>query len=193
MRPDDWDRLFAPNAYRRGGPLQALVNILIAILFVVAVGGGAIFVSNYSNRQRALASANATAVAATAAPIQTATARIAAQATATRFAIQTATALARQAPQPAQATPEPVLGIGVVTRGGNLRSEPVVADNTVIGLIWAGDEITFLERRQVADQTWFRVRLTRSASDRSGAGVDAGISGWVSSLLLSGPTPAPTP
>lgn len=190
IRPDDWDKLFAPGAPRRGGPLRTLVNVILAVTFVALLVGGAAFVLNYSNQQRATAQALATAAMATAAPQQTATAEAASLATATRYAIRTATAIARLTPQVAG---EPAIGIGVVTRSGNLRSEPLVADTTVIGLIWAGDEVTLLEQRDVDGQTWFRVRLDRPAQNRSGEGVAAGSSGWASALLLSQPTPVATP
>ena len=40
IRPDDWDRLFAPNAPRRGGPLRALLTILITVIVIALLGAG---------------------------------------------------------------------------------------------------------------------------------------------------------
>jgi hypothetical protein len=165
-----------------------LANVLIAILVIALLAGGATFIINYSNQQRSAARALATIVAATNNPLATSTAAAAVEETATRFAIRTATAIARQTPE---TTPEATLGAGVVTRGGNLRSEPKVADSTVVGLLWAGDQITFLEQRDVGGQTWFRVRVTKPSANRSGDGVPVGTAGWASSVLVSKPTPNP--
>ena len=74
IRTDDWDKLFAPGAPRRGGPLRTLVNVILAVTFVGLLVGGAAFVLNYSNQQRATAQALATVAMATAAPMRTATA-----------------------------------------------------------------------------------------------------------------------
>lgn len=87
----------------------------------------------------------------------------------------------------------PSLGIGVVANGGNLRKEPRIAPETVIGQIWTGDEITFLEQSDVDGQVWFRIRVTKAADNRGGQGVPVGTDGWASATLLSQPTPAPAP
>jgi hypothetical protein len=195
IRPDDWDRLFAPNAPRRGGPLRALGNILLLFVLVgLVVGGGAFFLER---REQQLADASATAVAfatnvapgLTASAGPTATARV--QLTATRFSIQTAQAA--QALGTPIVTPVAGLGMGLVTAGGNLRSEPRIADETVIGLIWPGDEVAFVEQREVGGQLWFRIQVLQPAPDRAGQGVPIGADGWASATLLSQPTPAPAP
>jgi hypothetical protein len=181
IRPGDWDRLFAPNAPRRGGPLRALVNVLTTLLVIVLIGAGSVFAVNYRNQQ--IASQNATAQVVRPTLIAQATARAAA-ATATveaRFAARTATAIAKQP------TPVPSLGAGLVTNGGNLRKEPPRGE--VVGLLWAGDEVTFLQEQQVGGQTWFRIRLVRPAPNRGGEGVAPGTEGWASATLLSQPTP----
>jgi hypothetical protein len=185
IHPSDWDRLFAPNAPRRGGPLRALVNVLITIVVIVLLGAGGTYVVNYRNKQIADANATATAIAPTIVALQTQTAQAIAQATATRIAQRTATAIAKQP------TAEPSLGAGVVASGGNLRKEPLRGE--VLGLLWAGDQITFLQEQQVGGQTWFRVRLIKPAPDRGGPGVAAGAEGWASATLLSQPTPVATP
>jgi hypothetical protein len=181
IRPGDWDRLFAPNAPRRGGPLRALVNVLITFLVIALIGAGSVFAVNYRNQR--IASLNATAQVVAPTLIAQATARAAA-ATATvaaRAAARTATAVAKQP------TPVPSLGAGLVTNGGNLRKDPPRGE--VIGLLWIGDEVTFLQEQQVGGQTWFRIRLTKPAANRGGEGVAPGTEGWASATLLSQPTP----
>lgn len=187
MRSDDWDRLFAPNAPKRGGPLRVLINL---VLFALALGalafGGSWLVSERQQQAERLA-ATATAYVGTVVPQLTSVAAVTqtveAEGTATRIALRTATA--QSAPAPTGA-PEPGIGSGEVVRGGNLRREPRIAEN-VVGLIYPGDRITFLERRAVGDQVWFRIRVDQPATDRSGEGVPAGTEGWASALLLSTP------
>jgi len=50
-RPSDWDHLFAPNAPRRGGPLRALVNVLITIVLIALLSAGGVYAVNYRNKQ----------------------------------------------------------------------------------------------------------------------------------------------
>lgn len=188
MNPGDWDRLFAPNAPRRGGPLRALFNlVLAAILIAVLVGGGTIALS-YRQQQTESLIATATAFTGTVAPQLTSTAAAGQTAealrTATRFAMRTATAAAAANPT---GTPEPGIGSGQVVNGGNLRSEPRIAPETVIGLIYPGDTITFLERRTVGGQLWLRIRIVQPAANRAGEGVASGTEGWASATLLSPP------
>lgn len=178
-RPEDWDILFAPNAPRRGGPGRALVHVLTALLLLGLVSGGGVYAIRWNGQRIASANATATVVLATAFPLQTARA-----VTQTAVAAQaSATAVARRQP-----TAVPELGVGSVLRGGNLRREPRVAPDTVLGLIYTGDAITFLEQRSVDGQPWFRIRVTRPADNRSGEGVPAGAEGWASATLLSPPT-----
>jgi hypothetical protein len=182
IRPGDWDRLFAPNAPRRGGPLRALVNMLLTFLVITLIGAGSVFAVRYRNER--IESQNATAQVVAPTLIAQATARAAA-ATATveaRLAARTATAVANQ-PTPAP----PSLGAGLVTSGGNLRKEPPRGE--VVGLLWAGDEVAFLQEQQVGGQTWFRIRLVKPAANRGGEGVAPGAEGWASATLLSQPTP----
>lgn len=190
IHPSDWDRLFAPNAPRRGGPLRALLNVLITALILSVIAGAAIYLTRYRSQQFATAVAAATSAAATTQPLQTQTAVAAIEArqrvTATHEAQLTATAQAGQAAQQG-------LGSGTVLRGGNLRKDPRVSPDTVIGLIWPGDQITFLEQRDAGGQPWFRIRVTKEAGDRGGPGVAAGAEGWASATLLSPLTPAGTP
>jgi hypothetical protein len=97
------------------------------------------------------------------------------------------------APPTAPPTEEPAIGAGAIVRGGNLRSEPRVADATIAGLVWAGDQIAFLERRVIDGLAWYRIRLIAPAAVRGGEGVAAGTTGWISSALLTRPAPTPTP
>lgn len=188
IRSDDWDRLFAPNAPKRGGPLRALINlVLVALAFGALALGGSWLVSERRQQAERLA-ATATAYVETVVPQLTSfaavTQTVEAQGTATRIALRTATAQAALNPT---GTPEPGIGSGEVVRGGNLRREPRVAPETVVGLIYPGDRITFLERSAVGDQVWFRIRVDQPAADRAGEGVLAGTEGWASALLLSTP------
>lgn len=183
--PNDWDRLFAPDAPRRGGPLQVLVNLLIIGAVFGILTYGALFVLERRTQQTAALIAAATSVAATTIPQQTATAQSATSTAVALTAAQTATAAALPA------GPPEVLGTGTVVRGGNLRTEPRVAPETVVGLIWPGDQIQFLEPREVDGQFWYRIRITQAAADRPGAGVDTGTEGWASATLLSEVTRTP--
>jgi hypothetical protein len=180
INPSDWDRLFAPDARRRGGPLRALANVLITFIVIALLGAGSAFAVSYRNQQLAAASATATAVAPTLIARATQTAAAVANATATRLAARTATAVAKQ--------PTPVTGIGngVVINGGNLRKEAPRGE--VIGLIWAGDQVALLQEQQVGGQSWFRIRLVQPAPNRGGEGVAPGTEGWASGTLIS---PAP--
>lgn len=180
IRQDDWDRLFAPNAPRRGGPLRTLGNILFLVLLIGILGGSIVFALGYRAQQTASFNATATVIAPTLAAQQAATAQVPTQ----RALDATATALAKP-------TAVAAIGRGVVINGGNLRNEPQVAPETVTGLIWPGDEVAFLEQQIVGKQPWFRVRVEREAGNRGGAGVPVGTEGWVSASLLSSLTPVP--
>lgn len=187
MRSDDWDRLFAPNAPKRGGPLRALISLILFALLLGALAVGAAWLASERQQQAERLAATATAYIGTVVPQLTsvagATQTVEAQGTATRIALRTATAQAAANPT---GTPEPGIGRGEVVRGGNLRREPLIAEN-IVGLIYPGDQITFLERRTVGGQIWFRIRVDQPAPERSGEGVPAGTEGWASALLLSTP------
>lgn len=189
IQPSDWDRLFAPNAPHRGGPLRALINVLITALVLILIGGAAVYLTRYRSQQVANVIAAATTLAATNQPLATQTAvallQVRQRATATHEAQLTATVQAGQ--------PPPALGVGAVERGGNLRKEPRVAPDTVVGLIWPGDQIAFLEQSDVGGQPWFRIKITKAADNRGGPGVPVGTEGWASATLLSALTPVATP
>ncbi|MBC8163109.1 MAG: SH3 domain-containing protein [Roseiflexaceae bacterium] len=177
LRKEDWEKLFGPHAPRRGGPLQALGTVLLALLLIGGLIAGTQFLLRYQADRQEIALARATVLAATAFPQATATALAR---TATVEALATARAVAAQPTTPAG------LGLGTVTQGGNLRREPAIDDANVLGLIWPGDQINLLEQRDVAGQTWYRIQVTTPAADRSGEGVAAGTQGWASALLIAG-------
>ena len=173
IRPDDWERLFAVNAPRRGGPLAALGYMLIACFVLGAVAAAAIYFFSVRAASDARFYATATAFARDVAPGLTATA-----------AAPTAT------PVPA-ATVAPTPTVAVVTqpilRGGNMRSAPRVVNETLLGLLWPGDTVQMLEGLDSEGTSWFRVRVVSAAADRPAAGVAPGTEGWIAIVLLSPP------
>ena len=83
------------------------------------------------------------------------------------------------------------LAVGTVTHSGNMRSEPRINPQTVKGLIFLGDKVTFLDERNVDTNLWYYVRITQRVNPR---GVPVGTEGWVHATLLSRPLqPTPTP
>lgn len=85
------------------------------------------------------------------------------------------------------------LAVGTVTHSGNMRSEPRINPQTVKGLIFLGDKVTFLDERNVGTNLWYYVRITQRVNSR---GVPVGTEGWVHATLLSRPlqpTPMPQP
>lgn len=183
IRPDDWDYFFRKNTPRRGGPLRALSNILIFGMVLTLLGvGGAFAFNSYSTRQARLLE---TAIAERTAEIAAGVTRTALTQS-TREA-RTAAAINQAATANAATPTVGGTGQGSVIAGGNLRSEPRIAADTVIGLIWPGDEVVFLEQQSTASGIWYRVRVTREAASREGPGVATGTEGWASSTLLSAP------
>jgi hypothetical protein len=167
IRPDDWDRLFAPNAPRRGGPLRAFVTILITVVVLALLGAGTVYGLNYRQERFAQAAATATAYAPTAAAIRTATAVVYAHATATLVTALTATAQAKLA------TPTPAVGlVAVVANGGNVREAPV--SGRPLDQVNAGETIQLLAKTQDGD--WLKVTYARNGDT---------ITGWVSRTLLT--------
>lgn len=163
IRPDDWDRLFAPNAPRRGGPLRALGITLAAMVVLALLGVGGMFATNLRQQRFAQAVATATSAAATAIPQRTAAALVEQNATATLVAARAATATAQQ--QPAVLTAS-------VTNGGNVRQAPV--DGAPLDQVSAGEVVQLLEKN--ADGTWYKITYTRAGQ--------APIIGWISKTLL---------
>ena len=183
--PRDWERLFRPGAPRRGGPLRALANVLLVLVVIGLLGGAAFFALRFGLEQ-ARESTAATQLA-----IETSNASILSTRTARAIA-STATSAAIVVATPTSAAPpvEELLGRGNVVAGGNLRSEPTIADNTVIGQICVGDQIDFLDQRTLDDGSqWYRIRITTAPTNCSVERVTVGSLGWASSTLLSAPAP----
>ncbi len=167
IRPDDWDRLFAPNAPRRGGPLRALITILVTVVVIVLLGAGAVYGLNYRQERFAQAAATATAFAPTAAAIRTATAVVYEQATATLVTALTATAQAKLA------IPTPAGGLAAtVANGGNVREAPI--NGRPLAQVNAGETVQLLAKTK--DGSWLKISFARSGTT---------ITGWVSRTLLT--------
>lgn len=182
ISPNDWDRLFRSNAPRRGGPLRALANLLLIGAVIILLGGGS-FIALRFGFARAQQSAAQTAESS-----QTRVAAVMATQTAQATAA-TAAAAPTTLPATPTAGPEQRIGRSAVTAGGNLRSQPVLAPETVIGQICVGDQVDVLEQRDAGGGTWYRIRLTQATADCSAQRVTIGSLGWASSTLLAPVTP----
>jgi len=163
INPSDWDRLFVPNAPRRGGPLRALINIILTFVLLALLSGGTLFLLNVRAERFAQAVATATAAAATALPQHTATAVANLNATATVIAARTATAVAQ---------PTPALLTASVANGGNVREAPV--NGRPVDQVSAGEIVQLLEKNQ--DSSWFKITYSRNGQS---------ITGWISRTLLT--------
>lgn len=175
IRNSDWEELFGPRAPKRGGPLNVLVNLIVTIVVLCLLGVGWSYLMRFRDERQQQAAEQAKVAWATAN----------AQATASAIAL-TAEAQAAALTAEAQPTPEPNIGTGTVTSGGNLRRDPTVSEANVIGLIWPGDQVLFLEKNE--DATWYHIRIVAPAAERGGTGVAVGVDGWASASLLSPPT-----
>jgi hypothetical protein len=107
------------------------------------------------------------------------------------FSLDRAT-LPTEQPEPAAlASPAPTeaaLPTGVVTHGGNLRSSPKIAPETVVGLICPDDQVAFLEGRRLGAALWYRIQVTTTTKNCDPKRVAVGTEGWVNSTLLSAPS-----
>lgn len=185
LRPDprDWDRLFRQGAPRRGGPLRALVNLLLIGAVLGLLGFGTTFALGRLEvaRQQTIEEVQT----GTANAIRIYTARTAESQRETEEATAQAAALPTATP-----APPPTIGRGSVLNGGNLRNQPVVQPETVIGQVCPGDTVDFLEQTTTADGSrWYRIRITATGPDCSPQRVTLGSSGWASATLLSQPAP----
>jgi hypothetical protein len=155
VHSSDWDRLFSPHAPRRRGPIALFITMTLGLCFlgVVMVGSGfgARKYGEYIDA-RAL----------TATPLWR-----------EYYAQQTATAQAQSI------TPTPAETRASVVNGGNLRSEPRIAPETIVGQVAPGDVVVLLEQRTVETAVWHRVRV----AEPKGA-LAAGTEGWISETLL---------
>lgn len=75
--------------------------------------------------------------------------------------------------------------IGVVLKPGNVRAQPAIQANNVIGQVEVDDEIVYLAT--TPDRSWFKVRLGEKYSTASSIGSADGI-GWVNKTLVDPPT-----
>lgn len=88
----------------------------------------------------------------------------------------------------ASPSPPPAPPTGEATVTANLRSEPRIALDTVIGKLCAGDQLAYRSVQQVADETWYRVRVTAVGAACSAAQADVGAEGWVAASVVSAPS-----
>ncbi len=195
--PRDWDRLFRPNAPRRGGPLRALANLLFVGAGVGIFVGGTFFALRYGlERTRDNNIATAQAVETNNAMVngtRTAAAAIRA-ATGTAVAIRastvvTATTATQSATTTTPTTVVAIIGRSKVLKGGNLRKSTVVSPATVIGQVCPGDSVEVLEQTTVGGARWYRLRVTQIVDvctpTTPPQRVPANSLGWISSSLLA--------
>lgn len=154
----DWDRLFNPAAPRRRGPIALFITVSLVICFLGVVMLGSGFGANKYGEY-------IEARALTATPLWK-----------EYYAQQTATAQAQNATPVAQAPAETRAN---VVNGGNLRSEPRIAPETIVGQVTPGDVLVLLENRTVESSVWHRVRVVEPKG-----GLSAGTEGWINETLL---------
>ncbi len=183
IKPHDWDRLFRPSTPQRGGPLNALVNILIICVVLGIFTGGTVFAVQYNAERQSILQATQ-AVQST----EQAVSAIETEATQAAESMLQQTAAAVTDAMFAEA-----IGAGQVIAAGNLRTEPVIAPETVAGQICIGDTIAFLEQRVTGGTTWYRIRIINTTEECTPQRVPIGTVGWASNTLLSAPGPVPTP
>lgn len=152
----DWERYFGRDAQRRQGPVAMFVTLTLVLGFIAVMVVGANFGFGRYREYTVAQSLTAT-------PLW-----------AQYYAEQTATAEAKAATAVPTAQPT----ISVVT-AGNVRSEPRIAPETIVGQVAVGDTVVVLESRDVDGGTWHRVRING----------DAAREGWVSATLLAPPAP----
>lgn len=158
----DWELFFGPRAPRRKGPIALFVTMTLLLCFVALLGVGTTFGARRYEQYTV-------AQALTATPLWK-----------EYYIQQTATAQAKAAPTPAPTAPtSPAATVNAV---GNLRSEPRIAPQTVLGQLAAGDQVAVLEQQAVANATWYRVRVQTT----TGA-LKAATEGWINGSLLTLP------
>jgi hypothetical protein len=158
LHSSDWDRLFSPHAPRRRGPIALFITTCLVICFlgVVMLGSG-FGARKYGEYVEARAL--------TATPLWK-----------EYYAQQTATAQAKNITAVPTTAPETRTN---VVNGGNLRSEPRIAPETVLGQVAPGDVLVLLEERAAESGVWHRVRVVEPKG-----GLSAGTEGWISATLL---------
>ncbi|WP_322487955.1 SH3 domain-containing protein [Chloroflexus sp.] len=181
--PHDWSRLFERHQRRRG-PLSTLIAALVIGMIIVGLIGLTPFVLDQLETNRAIA--RQTQIA-----LQTREARATAQQAATQSAIPAATPTAPPTPTATPTLmPEPILGRAQVINGGNIRREPRVAAETVMGQVCVGDRVVLLEEQTTnGANRWYRLRVVETVGNCVPERVSAGTEGWVNATLLSAPEP----
>jgi hypothetical protein len=76
---------------------------------------------------------------------------------------------------------------GVVINPGNVRSQPAIQTNNVVGQVVENDEIIYLAT--TPDRTWFKIKLGAQRSATSSISSSDG-SGWINQSLVSAPDTA---
>lgn len=177
--PRDWERLFSGRRRRRG-PLHTLVTALVGGLLILGLINAAPFVLRQTEISRE-----------TVRPTQIALQTREARATGQQAAAQQPTPTFTPSPIPSPTvTPPPIIGRAQVINGGNIRSEPRIAAETVIGQICVGDQVELLAEETFAgNNRWYLLRVIATADDCVPQRVRAGTEGWVSATLLSQPEP----
>ncbi len=77
----------------------------------------------------------------------------------------------------------------LVANGGNLRSEPRLADETIVAQVCPADELAILAEEQAADIRWVQVEVLRITGDCSDTRAQPAMIGWLSSVLVGPVTP----
>lgn len=77
----------------------------------------------------------------------------------------------------------------LVANGGNLRSEPRLADETILAQVCPADELAILAEEQAADIRWVQVEVLRITGDCSDTRAQPAMIGWLSSVLVGPITP----
>lgn len=154
----DWDVFFSAHPPRRKGPIALFVTMTLVLCFITVLLVGA----NFGKQRYDVYLAGQ---ALTATPLWK-----------EYYIQQTATARA-QAVTP---TPEATAVSTVrVSNGGNVRSEPRIAPETVVGQVASGDTVTILESRNQSDGLWHRVQVVTTAG-----ALKPNTEGWISDTLL---------
>ena len=75
--------------------------------------------------------------------------------------------------------------VGVVLKPGNVRAQPAIQANNVVGQVEVDDQIVYLAT--TPDRSWFKIRLGTQRSAGSSINSSDGV-GWVNKTLVDPPT-----
>ncbi len=158
------------NSAKQGSPLGAALLIGTALLLIFSC------LSALGSRSapRAVTAGRAAAPEAAAAPTER---------RATRTPVPT------RLPKPTAtptATPAPPTGSAQVV--ANLRSEPRIAAETVIGKLCPGDGLHYVNVQQVGSEMWYRVQVVEVAGDCDPQRAPVGAEGWASGSVVAVPS-----